>query len=160
MEPSSLRFMATSGTLLCIHRDPAKLLFLQEHGYELLTAHNGSEGLNLFRSRAVDAIVLEYHLGLLDGATVANAIKMTRPELPIVMLADNVELPSGALNSVDALVADADGLLATVHSVLNVQRREKSRLNPKPARRAQDLSLEDEFTPEMWNAIRTGEIGF
>jgi two-component system alkaline phosphatase synthesis response regulator PhoP len=155
--------MATSGTLLCIHRDPAQLSFLEEHGYELLTAANGHEGLNLFRSRTVDAIVLEYQLGLLDGATVAEAIKRTRPELPIVMLADNVELPSGALNSVDALVADADGphfLLATVHFVLNVKRRAKSRLNPKPARRSRDLPLEDSLTPQMWKGIRKGDIQF
>jgi hypothetical protein len=40
------------------------------------------------------------------------------------MLADHLELPDGALKSVDALVAKSDGphfLLATVHFVLNVK---------------------------------------
>lgn len=155
--------MATSGTLLCIHRDPAQLSFLKQHGYELVTAANGHEGLGRFRSRAVDAIVLEYHLGLLDGAAVADAIKRCRPEVPIVMVADDMELPSAALQSVDALVARADGahfLLATVHFVLNVKRQAKSRLKPKPASRSGNLSLEDSLTPEMWNGIRKGEIAF
>jgi DNA-binding response OmpR family regulator len=67
--------MADNGTLLCIHRDPAQLSLLQENGYELVTAMNGSEGLRLLMTRSVDAIVLEYHLGLLDGATVATEIK-------------------------------------------------------------------------------------
>jgi len=56
--------MATSSTLLCIHRDPAQLSLLEEHGYELVIAANGHEGLRLFMAQPVDAIVLEYHLGL------------------------------------------------------------------------------------------------
>lgn len=116
--------MAFNGTLLCIHRDPAQLTLLQENGYELVTAANGSEGLRLLMTRPVDAIVLEYHLGLLDGAVVAAEIKKVKPQLPIVMLADHLELPYGALKSVDALVTKSDGahfLWATVHFVLNVK---------------------------------------
>ena len=120
--------MATNSTLLCIHRDPAQLRLLQENGYELVTATNGREGLQLFMSRPVDAIVLEYHLGLLDGSVIAAEIKQVRPEVPIVMLTDHLELPESALKSVDALVAKSDGphfLLATVHFLLST----------KPARR-------------------------
>ena len=127
-----LTSMATNSTLLCIHRDPAQLSLLQENGYELVIATSGSEGLRLLMLRPVDAIVLEYHLGLLDGAVVAAEIKKAKPQLPIIMLADHLELPEGALKSVDALVTKADGahfLWATIHFVLNV----------KPAKRAGDL---------------------
>jgi DNA-binding response OmpR family regulator len=116
--------MVANGTLLCIHRQPAQLRLLEEHGYTLVTAANGHEGLRLFMSRPVDAIVLEYHLGLLDGATIASEIKQVRPTIPIVMLTDHMELPDDALEFVDALVAKDDGphfLLATVHFVLNVK---------------------------------------
>ena len=116
--------MATNSTLLCVHRDPAQLRLVQEHGYELVTATNGHDALRLFMSRPVDAIALEYHLGLLDGSVIAEEIKQVRPKVPIVMLADHLELPDGALRSVDALVAKSDGphfLLATVHFVLNVK---------------------------------------
>jgi DNA-binding response OmpR family regulator len=97
---------------------------LRDHGYKLVTAANGHEGLRLFMTRSVDAIVLEYHLGLLDGAAIATEIKQVRPKVPIVMLIDHLELPDDALQSVDALVAKSDGphfLLATVHFVLNVK---------------------------------------
>src|SRR5690349_8857251 len=123
--------MATNGTLLCIHRDPVELRLLQEHGYDLVTAANGHEGLRLFMSKPVDGIVLEYHLGLLNGAVIADEIRKVRPQVPIVLLADHLELPDGALKSVDALVARSDGphfLLAAVHFVLNErpkQRREE-----------------------------------
>jgi len=115
--------MATS-TLLCIHRDPAELRLLQDNGYELVTASNGSEGLRLFMERPVDAIVLEHHLGLLDGTAVADLIKQVRPEVPIVMLTEDLEFPDGTLKSVDAIVTKTDGphfLWATVHFVLNAQ---------------------------------------
>jgi len=114
--------MAANSTLLCIHRDPAQLSLLQENGYELVTATNGSYGLRLFMSRPVDAVVLDYQLGVLDGGVVAAEIKKVKPQVPIVMLAEDVELPDDALKSVDALVAKSDGphfLLATVRSVLN-----------------------------------------
>jgi response regulator RpfG family c-di-GMP phosphodiesterase len=176
--------MGTS-TLLCIHRDPAQLSLLQEHGYELATATNGSDGLRLFMSRPVDAVVLEYHLGLLDGAAVADEIKHVRPEVPVVMLADHLDLPDGALKSVDAIVAKSDGvhfLLATVHFVMNikpVQRRE-ARLRaqtpaniPRPARSRAgadpmnpnaslpiDSATDAPFSPEVWRNIRNGTIEF
>jgi DNA-binding response OmpR family regulator len=134
--------MSANNTLLCIYRDPAELTPLQENGYELVTATNGYEGLRLLMSQPVNAIVLEYQLGLLDGAAVADEIKKAKPQLPIVMLVDDLDLPEGALKSVDALVAKSDGLhflWATVHFVLNVKpnRRRASvkrlRLSTHPA---------------------------
>ena len=75
-------------------------------------------------SRPVDAIVVDYQLGLLDGGVVAAEIKKVMPRLPIVMLAGNIELPDDALKYVDVLVAKSEGprsLLATVRSVLSVK---------------------------------------
>jgi len=177
--------MATNSTLLCIHRDPAQLSLLRENGYELVTATNGSEGLRLLMTRPVDAIVLEYHLGLLDGAVVAAEIKKVKPHLPIVMLADHLELPDGALKSVDALVTKADGahfLRTTVHSVLNVKptlpeqatlsaqapvrhrgpgsfrlRSDQSHANlGQPATDKKDAP----FSPGAWRSIMDGSVKF
>jgi DNA-binding response OmpR family regulator len=116
--------MATQSTLLCIHRDPDQLLHLEEKGYRLVTATCGHEGLRLLMSQPVDAVVIEFHLGLLDGAVVASEIKRVKPELPIVMVCDNVELPNDALKAVDAIVVKSDGqhfLVATIHFVLSVE---------------------------------------
>jgi DNA-binding response OmpR family regulator len=173
--------MPTNPTVLCIHQDPAQLSSLQENGYNLLTAINGHEGLRLFASQPVDAIVLGYHLGLLDGPIVANEIKRVRPSIPIVMLADNLELPDDALNSVDALVTKSDGahfLWATVHFVLNVKpaqdRKGKFRTRmPAPsrfnssarqARHFQTRPTPDPknapFTAKEWRDIRMGTLDF
>lgn len=116
--------MGTQSTLLCIHHDPEQLLRLEENGYRLVTATNGGEGLRLLMSRTVDAVVIERHLGLSDGAVVASEIKQMRPQVPIVMVCDNLELPEDALKSVDAIVVRSDGhhfLVATMHFVLSVE---------------------------------------
>jgi DNA-binding response OmpR family regulator len=177
--------MATNSTLLCIHRDPAQLSLLQENGYELVTATNGRDGLRLFMSQPVDAIVLEYHLGLLDGSVIAAEIKQARPKVPIVMLTDHLELPDGALKSVDALVAKSDGphfLLATVHFVLNVKPAQGAkgklraqtpahRRGPSRSREGADLwqtntpqlatdKKDVPFSPRVWRSIRNGSAQF
>ncbi len=155
--------MSTSGTLLCIHRDPTQLGLLQEHGYELVTAANGHDGLRLFMSRPVDAIVLEYHLGLLNGPAIADEIKQVRPEMPIVMLADDTDLPSDSVKSVDALVAKSDGphsLLATVHFVLAARPPAKTGRTSTRSTRANAPRLEDSFPAEVWNGIRNGKLQF
>ena len=115
--------MARHCTLLCIHRDPARLSLLEENGYELVTATNGYDGLQLFMSRCVDAIVLEYPLGVLNGSIITTEIKHVRPKVPIVMLADHAELPDAVLKSVDAVVHISDPahiLWAVVHFLLSV----------------------------------------
>ena len=171
--------MASNSTVLCIHRDPAQLSLSQEHGYELLTATNGREGLRLFATQPVDAIVLDYHLGLLDGLVVANEIKRVRPTVPIVMLADNLDFPDGALRSIDALVTRADGanfLWATVHFMLNVkpvQARKKIVQTQRPRGPAKSAgpanplltktqtALNDApFSAKEWRSIRTGIVRF
>jgi DNA-binding response OmpR family regulator len=127
--------MAPNRILLCIHREPDQLSLLQQSGYDLVTATTGHEGLRLFMERRVDAIVLEYQLGLLDGAVVAKEIKQVSPTIPIVMLTDNLELPDGALKSVDALVTKSDGahfLLATVRFVLSAKPAQNHAVKARP----------------------------
>jgi hypothetical protein len=55
--------MSAARSLLCIHRDPAQLMVLQEKGFPLISATHGSQRLRLLVSKPVDAVILEYHLG-------------------------------------------------------------------------------------------------
>lgn len=145
-----LSVMAASSTLLCVHRDPVQLSHLRENGYELVTTTSRHEGLRLFNSRSVDAIVLEHYQGISDGTAIADEIKQTRPDVPIVMLTDHLELADSDLKSVDALVLKADGphfLLATVHFVLNVKSRAKSRRSPRQLRSTR-TSAPESFPPK------------
>jgi len=176
--------MADQSTLLCIHRDPGQLLHLEEHGYRLLTATCGNEGLRLLMLQSVDAVVIEYHLGLLDGAVVASEIKQVRPQVPIVMVCDNLELPEDALKSVDAIVIRSDGrhfLMATLHFVLSAEWEQRKgaasslgtrkpfnrmglgrprRLTTSRARRSTTDERDAPFPPRLWRSILNGTIQF
>lgn len=146
--------MAANNTLLCVHRDPVQLALLRENGYELITTASRHEGLRIFKSQSVDAIVLEHYEGIPNGSPIADEIKQVRPNVPIVMLTDHLELADGDLKSVDALVLKADGphfLLATVHFVLNVKSRAKTRQSPLQSRRLIESSP-DSSPPKSRNA--------
>jgi CheY-like chemotaxis protein len=140
--------MTAARSLLCIHRDPSRLMVLQEKGFSLVTATHGSEGLRLLRSKPVDAVILEYHLGLLDGAVVADQIRKVRPRLPIVMLAETLDLPEGALKSVNALVTGSDGprfLLEAIHTVL--QTKDRLHFDTASAEQAEQREEESMLSP-------------
>ncbi len=90
----------------------------------MVTAGSGSDALRLFISLSVDAVVLDYELSLLPGAAVAAEMKKVKPQVPIVMLTDHLQLTDSTLKPVDALVTKSDGphfLWATVHFILNVK---------------------------------------
>lgn len=175
--------MATNHTLLCIHQDPAHLSLLTEHGYKLVNATNAPDGLRLFRSQPVDAVVIEYQPGILDGCAVAAEVKKTRPQVPVVMLTDHLELPDRDLISVDALVTKSDGahfLLAAVHFVLSVKpARDRRRKSPvqspsprlggsRPGAKRRQASIAPVLTDEQkapfsrgaWRSIQNGTVRF
>lgn len=134
--------------------------------------------MRLLKSHPVDAIVVEYYLGLLNGAVVADEIKLVKPHLPIVMVADPLDLPKGALNSVDALVAKSDGphaVWAAVHFLLNRRatrprdRTVTAALDPhsggtamrKRKRQSRISGPGDEkFSAELWSSSRNGTVQF
>jgi DNA-binding response OmpR family regulator len=126
-----------NATVLFIHRDPRQLTLFNEKGYGVVTATSGCEGLRLLMTQTVDAVVLEYYLGLLDGAIVADEIKHIRPHLPVVMVADPRGLPHEALKSVDTLVDKSDGphlVWAALHFLLTTKAQDRSALGDRPMR--------------------------
>src|SRR5256885_9840818 len=58
-------------TILCIddHWNGliGRKMLLEKHGYEVLEATGGDEGLKLFLSRSVDAVVIDYQMPGMNG---------------------------------------------------------------------------------------------
>lgn len=151
---------------------------LRENGYGVLTAPNGHEGLRLFMTRHVDAVVLEFHLGFLDGGVVAAEIKKTRPQVPILMVIDHLEVPEGALKSVDMVVTKCDGdhfLLAAIRALLDTpppppaKAKRASRIgclargqtvSGTPAPRVARQNAQVPFSLEEWQSILNGTVRF
>jgi CheY-like chemotaxis protein len=101
-------------------------MLLENSGYEVLEATGGDEGLNLFRSHPVDAVVLDYQMPGMNGDVVAAKMKRIRSSVPIMLLSAYGPLPESKLKSVDTFVPKSQEpkmLISTLQHLLNSQSR-------------------------------------
>lgn len=81
---------------------------LQLLGYEVLTANDGADALELFATRNVDLAVVDYYMHGLGGDLVALEMKRLRPDVPIIIF-------SGAFTLPEMVIAFVDGFVFTGH---------------------------------------------
>ena len=119
-------------TLLLVDDQPDELnlrkIVLEHSGYTVLTAANGSEGLALLASHAIDEVLLDYQMPGMNGGLVADAMRKAYPGVPILMLSGCVSLPKSALQFVDGFIAKGNSsrfLLKTVERLLHNFRNRK-----------------------------------
>ena len=112
-------------TILCIddHWNGliGRKMLLEQSGYRVLEASGGDEGLKLFRSHPVDAVVLDYQMPGMNGDVVAEKMKRINSDVPIVLLSAYGPLPKSKLSSVDSFLSKsqpANILLSTLQNVL------------------------------------------
>jgi len=115
-------------TILCIddHWNGliGRKMLLERSGYEVLEATGGDEGLKLFASRSVDAVVLDYQMPGMNGDRVAAKMKRINSHVPIMLLSAYGPLPQSKLRSVDTFLSKSqppDILLSTLQSLLSSQ---------------------------------------
>lgn len=97
-------------------------MLLEASGYEVLEASGGDEGLKLFRSHAVDAVVLDYQMPGMNGDVVAAKMKSINSHVPIMLLSAYEPLPKSKLRSVDSFLSKSQPpnmLLSTLQELLN-----------------------------------------
>src|ERR1700720_4921481 len=99
-------------TILCIddHWNGliGRKLFLESNGYEVLEATGGAEGLKLFKSHSVDAVVLDYQMPGMNGNVVAAKMKRAKSHVPIMLLSDYGPLPESKLEAVDIFLPKSE----------------------------------------------------
>ena len=59
---------------------------LEEEGYEVLTAFDGQQGIDLVESNAVDLVLLDWMLPKVSGIEVCKTIRKTNQTVPILFL--------------------------------------------------------------------------
>jgi len=59
---------------------------LTRHGYQVLSATSGIEGLGIFRQKAPRVTILDLHMPEMDGLTVLKEIRAHDPHAPVVIL--------------------------------------------------------------------------
>jgi len=77
-------------TILIVEDDPTMLRGLKDnfefHGYHVLTAEDGEDGLNTALNAKPDLIVLDLMLPKINGYEVCRLIRKEKLDLPIIML--------------------------------------------------------------------------
>lgn len=85
----------TNGKLLWVDDEiellKAYIIFLENKGYEVLTASNGQDALDLCREQAVDLIFLDENMPGLSGLETLSMIKELNSSIPVVMVTKSEE---------------------------------------------------------------------
>ncbi len=84
-------------------------ILLERAGYRVLTAPDGSSGLELFSNEPVEAVVLDYSMPGMNGGEVASKMRQTKPHIPILLLSAYIGLPSEVLSTVDMYMTKGEG---------------------------------------------------
>lgn len=77
---------------------------MEDEGYEVMVAHTGFKGLQLFRDKKPDLVTLDIKLPDLDGMELVKQMKASRREVPVIILTSYDYM-------YDFMVCDADGYL-------------------------------------------------
>src|SRR5258705_2888151 len=81
---------ANMAKILIVEDEPKMVAGLRDNfedeGYEVLTAHDGVEGLDRALATSPDLIILDVMMPKMSGLDVCRKLKMKRPSIPIIML--------------------------------------------------------------------------
>jgi len=69
----------------------AHIIFLQEKGFEVITANNGDDAIELVRNDFFDIIFLDENMPGLSGLQTLSEIKTIDPNVPVVMITKSEE---------------------------------------------------------------------
>ena len=94
---------------------------LEQEGYEILTASDGEEALEVFHSEPVDLVLLDVMLPKLDGIQVCQRIRETS-NVPILMLTAKGE----DMDKILGLEYGADDYITKPFNILEVKARIKT----------------------------------
>lgn len=107
---------------------------LEKDGYETLTAQDGEEALQVFRTQPVDLILLDVMLPKMDGITVCQRIREVS-NVPIIMLTAKGE----DMDKILGLEYGADDYMTKPFNILEVKTRIKTIL-----RRASQFTAQED----------------
>ncbi len=98
--------------LSCADNASSKLegrkMLLEEDGYQVLTAANGKEAVQVLASNPVDLVLFDSHMPQKDGGEAAMHMKACKPDVPIALLSGDEWPPPSALEAVDAFISKSE----------------------------------------------------
>jgi two-component system response regulator ResD len=131
---------------------------LTAHGFTVLEAGSGEQGLELLDQHVVHAVVLDVHLPGMDGFAVLRAIR-NRTDVPVVMLSAATEEADRVLGlelGADDYVVKPFSSRELVARIRAVMRRAQSSSNPVASLQFAEVLVD----PTARTVTRNGEVVF
>ena len=120
---TTVSWMKTLGpkTVLCVDDEAIGLrvrkILLEGHGFKVLTASSGLQGLSVFDDNEIDLVVLDYYMPGMNGGDVAAEMRRRRPAVPIIFLSAYFSLPPAALDLANAFITKGDPPDVLIHKI-------------------------------------------
>src|SRR5437879_12773093 len=96
-------------TVLCVDDEPTALQsVLESEGYKVLVVKSGAQGINVFNSHAVDAVVLDYWMHDMSGLQLARQMRQLIRTVPIIILADYIAFLATCIGLVDVWIHNGE----------------------------------------------------
>ncbi|MGA2902186.1 MAG: response regulator [Candidatus Korobacteraceae bacterium] len=111
-------------TVLCVDDEKIGLrvrkILLETHGFKVLTASSGQQGLAFFDDHKIDLVVLDYYMPGLNGGQVAAEMRRRRPGIPIIFLSAYFSLPAADLELANAFITKGDPPEVLIDKILQL----------------------------------------
>jgi CheY-like chemotaxis protein len=113
--------MAWKPLILCVDDTPSLLegqkMLLEENGYRILTATNGSDAVQVFVSHSVDLVILDYHMAGMNGALAAARMKNSKTGVPVMLVSGDDDVPPSDLEAVDCFLSKSGSISSFLEKV-------------------------------------------
>lgn len=118
--------VANCGTIFYVDDNPKSRRLLtsviKSCGFDVVSSGDPVEALSRIKKTSFDLALLDYQMPNFTGAQLAQKIKSTKPDIPVVLISGFSALPPFELIFVDAHVgrgATLDELLEIMHSLMH-----------------------------------------
>lgn len=109
--------------ILCVDDEETPLtlrkLVLQRHGFQVMTANSAGTAMEMLNASHVDLVLSDQLMPGGTGTELAQRIKQTRPDLPVVLLSGVNEIPQDA-HFADSFISKVEGPQAICERILGV----------------------------------------
>ena|SRR5438045_7859160 len=124
--------------VLCVDDSPEFLqmveVMLTRHGFRVLTATSGQEGIALFRKFPCTIAILDYIMPGMKGGELAQKLRALDPKLPIILHTGYGEIDDPLLANVDCTIPKGSFsfLMNTLNKLAMTKAREVRSLRKRP----------------------------
>jgi len=134
------------------------ILFLKEKGYDVKTASNAEDALELIRQESFNLVLLDEMMPGKDGLTTLGEIKQYNPALPVIMITKNEEesLMEDAIGShIDDYLTkpvNPSQILLAAKKILEAQNISQKKITQDYMQELNKISVQlmSPITPEDW----------